>query len=180
MSFGQNFAYSKTKEEDIGLMLTANVCLSIYLMLLGSSRHWELLWSYGPIHVQAQPGRCSHHQPRQVLGKAHGRCKNHRCHPQPQGYLGKHHYHIMASLDDFARYWLEPFLFPTIIIYFRYLNWRFVLYRSSQTESTLKELSSSSRPTQRPTTWVESGPQVLLPIRTPRSMYWIAIFICNI
>ena len=26
MSFGQNFAYSKTKEQDVALMLAANVC----------------------------------------------------------------------------------------------------------------------------------------------------------
>ena len=53
MSFGQTFAYSKTKEQDIALMLTANVCSNICLKaFLGARRHWELLKLDGPLHVQ--------------------------------------------------------------------------------------------------------------------------------
>jgi hypothetical protein len=36
MSFGQQFAYSKTKEQDIALMLAAQVGYSPYLMILNS------------------------------------------------------------------------------------------------------------------------------------------------
>ncbi len=43
MSFGQNFAYSKTKEQDIALMLAANVRPIIRIIILGPCRHWELL-----------------------------------------------------------------------------------------------------------------------------------------
>ena len=34
MSFGQNFAYSKTKEQDIALLLAANVCFLSYFKRL--------------------------------------------------------------------------------------------------------------------------------------------------
>jgi len=33
MSFGQNFAYSKTKEVDVALMLAANVWLKMVLLM---------------------------------------------------------------------------------------------------------------------------------------------------
>jgi len=47
------------------------------------------------------------------------------------------------------------------------------LYRSSPTESMPREPCSSSRPTQRPTTWEASGPQVPSLTRTPRSTFFL-------
>jgi len=52
MSFGQNFAYSKTKEQDIALMIAAQVEAPSHL--LGPFRHSELLKLDGTLHVQAQ------------------------------------------------------------------------------------------------------------------------------
>ena len=64
MSFGQTFAYSKTKEQDIALMLTAGVRFNHLKAYLGARWYWELLKLDGPLHVQAQRWRNSHHQPR--------------------------------------------------------------------------------------------------------------------
>lgn len=47
------------------------------------------------------------------------------------------------------------------------------MYRSSPTESMPREPCSSSRPTQRPTTWEASGPQVPSLTRTPRSTFFL-------
>ena len=72
MSFGQNFAYSKTKEQDVALMIAAQV--EALSQLLGLSWHPELLQLDGSLHVQAQQRGNSHHQPCQELGKAYGSC----------------------------------------------------------------------------------------------------------
>ena len=52
MSFGQNFAYSKTKEQDVALMIAAQV--EALSHVLGPSRHPELFQLNGSLHVQAQ------------------------------------------------------------------------------------------------------------------------------
>ena len=103
MSFGQNFAYSKTKEQDIAYMLAANVCISLVTdSYIGARRYRELLQLDGPIHVLQKQGGRSHRQPRKGMGEAHGRSQNHRCHPKPQGcprkfFLTMHVEHAVGS-----------------------------------------------------------------------------------
>jgi hypothetical protein len=52
MSFGQNFAYSKTKEQDVALMIAAQV--EALSHLIGPSRHPKLFQLDGSLHVQEE------------------------------------------------------------------------------------------------------------------------------
>ena len=75
-------------------------------------------------------------------------------------------------LPTLARGWAK--MGPSI--YIDFLTCAFPGFRSSPTESMLREPSSSLPPTPRPSTWEASGPRVLSPIRTPRSMFFFANF----
>lgn len=165
MSFGQHFAYSKTKEQDVALMLAANVFQESFLRFrcIGSRRYWELLKLDGSIHLQEKPRRSSHHQRSQVMGKAHDCRQNHCCHPQPKRHLGK-------SNTFFVRIWFLPIASSADLARQGFAG-GVPSYRSFQTENSPKEPSLSSLPTPRPTISEENGLQVLLPTRTQRSKY---------